>query len=346
MANEYIVVDSIMPEMQYQLLTAAKTEEEKHQIQQTAFTQYLNNGMAYDTPGQTLYITSGFPSLEAVELLLDRHSFIKAHDYSNTMKTLYPELDKRFYAVFQKTDQQPRSFPGSADAAPAELIAVPLKQMFKNLETGWKFDRQVADNFEDHARKHIPDYDRVIDMCVDVCQQVLTDPAEDRIIEVGSATGETVKRLFGAGFHNLVGVESSSDMLDKIKDVPIAHWVNSTSFPVDQGPYHVVLCNWTLHFIKEKLQYLKDIHAGLHTGGVLILTDKTCNQGLELELYHKFKRRQGVSDQEIAAKAASLEGVMFVDSPTWYTDNLVELGFDVTVLHQVPCFTTFMCVKK
>ena len=36
----------------------------------------------------------------------------------------------------------------------------------------WKFDNKLAPNFVDHAKKHIPDYDKVIDMSVELCEDL------------------------------------------------------------------------------------------------------------------------------------------------------------------------------
>jgi hypothetical protein len=36
--------------------------------------------------------------------------------------------------------------------------------------TDWKFNKFVAETFVDHARKHIPNYDAIIDLSVDICK--------------------------------------------------------------------------------------------------------------------------------------------------------------------------------
>jgi hypothetical protein len=64
-------------------------------------------------------------------------------------------------------------------------------------------------------------------------------------------------------------------------------------------------------------------------------------------MYHNFKRSQGVSEEEIESKAASVKDVMFINEPAWYQETLKELGFNnIVVLHQVPCFTTFLAFKS
>ena len=79
--------------------------------------------------------------------------------------------------------------------------------------TNWVFDNAVASTFVDHARQHIPNYDQVIDKSVDLCLRYL--PSQANIIDVGCATGETLRRLHAAGFTNLSGVEASYAMLKR-----------------------------------------------------------------------------------------------------------------------------------
>jgi hypothetical protein len=63
-------------------------------------------------------------------------------------------------------------------------------------------------------------------------------------------------------------------------------------------------------------------------------------------LYHKFKQSQGVTPEEISAKAASVKNIMFINEPMWYIDTLTQLGFKpVTLINAAPCFTTFLACK-
>jgi tRNA (cmo5U34)-methyltransferase len=209
--------------------------------------------------------------------------------------------------------------------------------------TQWTFNSHISQIFNQHAKQHIPDYERVIEKSVKLCRKFLTD--SDKIIDVGCAIGETIKCLYMNGFTNLVGVDSSEPMLEKAKKFEIAEWLLSDEFP-SQHHYSAVICNWTLHFIKDKESYLSDIYSSLNKNGFLILTDKTCNEGLELELYHDFKREQGVSEQEILIKAASVKNVMFINDPDWYVKTLTDIGFtNITIINKAPCFTTFLAVK-
>jgi 2-polyprenyl-3-methyl-5-hydroxy-6-metoxy-1,4-benzoquinol methylase len=207
----------------------------------------------------------------------------------------------------------------------------------------WSFDQQVADIFAEHARQHIPDYDRVLDLAVDLCQQKLNNDAP--ILEIGCAVGETVNRLHRTGFTNIHAVDNSQAMLDRCPPKLATYYLSNT-FPNVDIEFDAVLCNWTMHFVEDKSPYLIEIYQHLRPGSFLFLSEKTANSGLALEQYHLYKSRHGVSDQEIRDKAASLQGVMFPETIEWYLGTLKKLGFSqIAVANANWCFTTFVAIK-
>ena len=205
----------------------------------------------------------------------------------------------------------------------------------------WEFNQQVAETFVSHARQHIPNYDRVIDKSVAICQHMLN--SDDAIVDVGCATGETIRRLYHAGFRNLSGVDSSPSML-KHCDYNLAQYHHSNQLPNEK--YRAVICNWTLHFVQDKLNYLQDISQALDNQGFLILSEKTSKDTLPLHFYHDIKSKNGVSAEDIVAKAQSLESVMYIDHVDWYLTNLTNIGFSkIYIIDADWCFTTFLCLK-
>ena len=205
----------------------------------------------------------------------------------------------------------------------------------------WKFDKEVAKVFPAHARAHIPNYDQVLEQCLELC---LVYGYDSTIVDVGVATGETIIKLSNAGFKNLYGVDNSQDMLDACPQ-GLATLINSDNFPLFIK-FDVVLINWTLHFIRDKKNYLKRVYEALNSGGALFITEKVSNADLTNKFYYNFKRANGVSEAEIEEKARSLEGVMFVDSIDWYMNAFKELGFkQVYVVNAFWSFASFLCIK-
>ena len=208
-------------------------------------------------------------------------------------------------------------------------------------DDAWQFDSRIADIFEQHAEQHIPNYLNVIQKSVDLCELLLRKNAS--IIDIGCATGRTLKELHLKGFKNLHGVDNSQAMLDKI-DPSLAKLYLSNHLPLSS--YDAALMNWTLHFIQDKRAYLDDIYRGLNADGFLVLSEKTANDYPYIDLYHLFKRRRGVSDNEIEAKAQSLKGKMFIHDQQWYKSALMAAGFrDISIVSADWCFTTFVAFK-
>ena len=205
----------------------------------------------------------------------------------------------------------------------------------------WKFDSKLAPNFVDHARKHIPDYDKVIDISVELCEDLYQK--HSTIIDVGCASGETLKRLHAKGFKNIYGVDNSQAMLDECpKD--IAKYTLSDTYPTNFPQMDVIICNWTLHFIKDKISYLKSIKENLKIDGTFILSEKTTLDPLMISKYHEFKIQKGVSEEEIKVKEKQLLDVMFIDDTEWYLKTLKKVGFKkVNVINAHYCFNTFIC---
>jgi tRNA (cmo5U34)-methyltransferase len=208
----------------------------------------------------------------------------------------------------------------------------------------WTFNKEIAKKFNRHARQHIPDYERVLNLTINLCTQKLKK--NSNILEIGCAIGETVSRLNEKGYKNVHAVDQSQDMLDYCpKDA--ATYYCSSNFPKIDLLFDAVLCNWTLHFIKNKNDYLKNIYNAMNSNSFLILSEKTENSGLALKQYHQWKSNNGVSDEEIQSKAKSLEGVLFVNSINWYLKNLKSIGFnEIYIANSTWCFTTFVAVKN
>lgn len=208
----------------------------------------------------------------------------------------------------------------------------------------WKFNNDIAKVFNKHARQHIPDYDRVIDLSVDLCEQKLKK--DSNILEIGCAIGQTIKKLHKKGFKNIHAVDNSSEMLNRCPRNKAKYYCSST-FPTNDIKFNAVLCNWTLHFMNNKIEYLREIYNSLLPNSFMILSEKTESTGLALEQYYRYKTNKGVKEKEIKEKEKLLKDVMFIDSIEWYLKNLKSIGFEeVYIANANWCFTTFVAIKK
>jgi predicted TPR repeat methyltransferase len=210
----------------------------------------------------------------------------------------------------------------------------------KASSVAWTFDSAVADRFQQEAEQHIPDYKRVINLCLDIANRNLNKT--DNIIDIGSALGFTVDKFMSNGFSNIYGVDNSNAMVSRSmhKDRITVSDCLPNQF------YKMVLINWTLHFIQNKIAYLEDVYNKLESGGFLIISDKT-SQSPELQsLYYKFKEDNGVPLEYIKEKEISLRGIMHTLPPSWYFTHLTEIGFTaIEILNSKFGFVTFICRK-
>jgi tRNA (cmo5U34)-methyltransferase len=211
------------------------------------------------------------------------------------------------------------------------------------LDRPWQFDQQVAAEFVDHARQHIPNYETVIQKCLILAQQQLT--SNSKILDFGCATGHTLSSFYSAGFTNLHGIDLSADMLAQCPSHLTQLHCGGT-VPDSHRNFDMIMCNWTLQFSKNKLDILWDIARALRSGGILIISEKISEDPAMIDLYHRWKFDQGVSLLEIDQKARSLQGVMTINSQSWWQDNLNKLGFtQIQIIDASWCFCTYVCVK-
>jgi 2-polyprenyl-3-methyl-5-hydroxy-6-metoxy-1,4-benzoquinol methylase len=205
----------------------------------------------------------------------------------------------------------------------------------------WKFDAEVAKRFQQEAATNIPDYERVIDLCIDIAKE-RCDP-HCHIVDVGSALGHTIEKFTDAGFINVSGIESSKAM---IENSAFSSCVTlSETFPVDWNT-NFVMANWTLHFVNERKQYIQDVYTSLSLNGTFILTDKTPQSDAVKKLYYDFKRANGISDEYIYEKEEKLKGYMNLLPIDWYLDTLKEVGFtNIQIINSRYGFVTFYSEK-
>jgi len=210
----------------------------------------------------------------------------------------------------------------------------------KDATVKWSFDPDVAKRFQQEAENHIPDYERVIELCRSIADRRIAKGMP--VVDVGSALGHTLDVFSANGYTNLYGVESSPAMIE-------ASTFKNRIFCTNEFPdaiFKFVMINWTLHFIIEKAQYLEQVYHHMLPGGTLIITDKTTQTPEVKELYYDFKRANGVSEEYIEEKEQKLKGYMHTVNQDWYTDNLAKIGFtNIQVVNARLGFVTFLCHK-
>jgi 2-polyprenyl-3-methyl-5-hydroxy-6-metoxy-1,4-benzoquinol methylase len=343
LSNQYIVVET--------LNTPEPNNVPTIHFDRMNMVRYAENNLPYQ--GITPSV-----GIRAFELIMNEHGFVQdgeqlfpkrikdSHDaYNDSMN--WSKLDsstQRFLARYKKSIAPSQSLETKIrnnisvinNLQPADHDKIKIE---KNNQI-WKFDDSVAQRFHQEAMSNIPDYQRVISLCLTLALEKFTK--QSCIVDVGSAIGYTMHQFIEQGFVNVVGVESSESMIkySQHKEQVIL----STTFPNITAD--LILANWTLHFIIERKQYILNMFGALTSGGVVIITDKTAQSDTIKKLYYDFKRKNGVDNNYIKDKEEKLKGYMHCYTCEWYLDTLASVGFkNIQIINSSLGFVTFYAEK-
>ncbi|MDD2464203.1 MAG: carboxy-S-adenosyl-L-methionine synthase CmoA [Desulfobulbus sp.] len=206
----------------------------------------------------------------------------------------------------------------------------------------FSFNDRVAEVFDDMLNRSIPYYRSVIEGMA----QLLACRSQEQatIYDLGCSTGTTLlelcRRLPTDQFH-FVGIDNAPAMLEKArkkstmfsKNTLISfHEDDITTCPLPDAT--AVICNYTMQFLRPmtRLAFVKRIYAALPEDGMFFLSEKTISHAKQLnrdfiDIYHHFKRQQGYSELEIAAKREALENVLIPFSLDENIALLKDAGF-------------------
>lgn len=221
------------------------------------------------------------------------------------------------------------------------------------------FDANVANVFDDMVRRSVPGYQSMIEL-VGLC--VKTYGQDDtNYYDLGASTGATSVAISLNNTHRntqIIAVDNSPSMVSKCTKTLASNAANAQVICTDIETLEIqnaslVVLNLTLQFIApENRQALIDkIYSGLNPGGVLVISEKIHfddpqQQQLMTKLHLDFKRANGYSELEIAAKRQSIENVLITDSQETHVNRLQLAGFSTHACHfQCLNFACFLAVK-
>ncbi len=221
----------------------------------------------------------------------------------------------------------------------------------------WRFDGDVAEQFETHVRKSVPLYDEGHDLIVKLSDYFVK---EDSVCyELGSSTGLLSYKL--AKYHDFrsaqfVGIEKEKAMVEKaasLYQLPNLTFLHEDVNSFDFAQSDLIVAYYTVQFIHPKLrqQLIDTIYRKLHWGGAFIMFEKVrANdarfQDIMTGLYTDYKLDRGYSPDEIIAKSRSLKGVLEPFSTEGNTDMLRRAGFeDIITVQKFMNFEGFLAIK-
>lgn len=225
----------------------------------------------------------------------------------------------------------------------------------------FSFNDRVAEVFDDMLSRSIPHYRSVIDGMAQLL--ACRSPQGTTLYDLGCSTGTTLlelSRRMPAGRYRYIGFDNAPAMLDKARkksamfgkgDLLAFHEEDITTCALPQAA--AVICNYTMQFLRPltRLDFVQRIHAALPEDGLFFLSEKTISHAKRLnrdfiDIYHDFKRQQGYSELEIAAKREALENVLIPFSVEENIALLREAGFvEVEPYFQWFNFTALVAIK-
>lgn len=230
------------------------------------------------------------------------------------------------------------------------------------VEEDFSFNDRVAEVFDDMLNRSVPYYRTVIDGMAQLLACRL--PAGSTLYDLGCSTGTTLlelaRRLPAKQFH-YIGIDNAPAMLDKARKKSAMYGktavlefrqddITSCALPAAAG----IICNYTLQFLRPIIRqsFVKRLYEALPEGGVVFLSEKTISHSSRLnrdfiDIYHSFKKQQGYSELEIAAKREALENVLIPFSLQENIELLQDAGFEeIETFFKWFNFTSLVALKR
>lgn len=203
----------------------------------------------------------------------------------------------------------------------------------------FKFDRRVADAFDDMIVRSVPFYNEIQSMIVRLAERFVQKHSS--IYDLGCATGTTLSLLSKAISDPTVrfyGIDSSREMIRKAEgklalsnDRRIALVRKDLNSLGGLSRPSVVIMAFTLQFLEplDRRAVVASVHDSIMGNGCLIITEKVIGTDhlmtrLMGELHDNFKRRRRYSELEIAQKRQALEKILI----PYRLDDIIRLLYD------------------
>ncbi|MBU0483328.1 MAG: carboxy-S-adenosyl-L-methionine synthase CmoA [Proteobacteria bacterium] len=236
-------------------------------------------------------------------------------------------------------------------------------EIYKNKEVkeDFRFNRQVAEVFDDMLSRSVPCYGQVMDLSTRILTQKL-QPG-DTIFDLGCSTGTTLIELARrlpqedlqfVGFDNsaaMIGKASSKAEMYTMKDR--LNFIEQDITELDLQDGGAIIMNYTLQFIRPMMrqEFIKKIRTFLRPGGVLIISEKVISHDPMLnrtfiDLYLDFKRESGYSELEISRKREAMENILIPFSVEENLTLMKDAGFSsVETFFRWFNFSSFVAIK-
>ena len=218
---------------------------------------------------------------------------------------------------------------------------------------GWKFDEEVANQFDKHVRQSVHMYDEFHKSIINMSKFFIED--HTNILDVGTSTGEFLSKLNFNETCKYIGIDTELAMINKAKEKLADNVILEVGdiLTYDINNCSVVNMMLVLQFIKpkDKQLTLNNVYKSLNKGGALFLTDKIKTENTEIhdiynELYYDFKLKNNLTHKELFDKNKSLRGVQKTITLNENIDMLKISGFkSVDIFMKYNNFVGLIAIK-
>lgn len=236
---------------------------------------------------------------------------------------------------------------------------------FPSMPDKFQFDKEVSQIFPDMAKRSIPLYQEAHRLHASLLLEKLKYQDRIEVWDIGASRGGFFKEICNqlqvdekAGDPRLsfVAVDSSKPMLALLQEeLPWVATVHANALELVElvEPADIISMFYILQFIRDdrdKLKVLQWANRNLRKGGVLLLGQKETTSGTYAGMFDReykvFRKNNGYTDEEIAAKTRALANSMWPSTPAWMEDMCYKAGFgDYAVTTRWLQFSTSICTK-
>ena len=206
----------------------------------------------------------------------------------------------------------------------------------------WKFDEDVTNCFDNMLERSIPQYKLMRELTFRVGSKFVK--IGTNIVDIGCSSGRAIEpfaKQFGLDVDFYL-YDVSEPMLAKAKEN--LGYMNIEKYDITNGinvpNSSLILSVLTLQFtpIEYREKIVQSVYDSLNKGGAFILIEKVLGNTYQIDEilvneYYNVKRENSYTEEQIADKRKSLEGVLVPITADWNMDLLHKAGFS-----QVDCF--------
>lgn len=211
----------------------------------------------------------------------------------------------------------------------------------------WEFDEEVTNVFDEMLGRSIPDYETMRKLVYNIGKHFVK--SNTTIMDIGCSNGIAVKPFVNSFDNEFLLLDVSEPMLEACRmNYENKPNVRIKNYDLRQGVPNLncslILSILTLQFtpIEYRHKIVKSIYESLDDGGCFVLVEKVLGNTSTIDdiltdEYYSIKKEHQYTNEQIASKRKSLEGVLVPVTENWNIELLKQAGFT-----KIDCFWRYL----